>query len=147
MLKRNITYTDYHGETMTKEFRFHLTKTELVGLEVKYKNGLEQALRDVIKTGDRKAMLLLFQDLILDSYGVVSDDGSQFMKSPEARAAFERSAAYDALFVELASDPNSAGDFINGIVPDDIAELAKEQDKPMSPPPPPKTAPLAPPSL
>jgi hypothetical protein len=122
MLKRDITYEDFDGESVTESFYFNLTKTELIELEVGYKDGLEAAMQRIVKTEDRQALIAEFQRIILLSYGVKSDDGRRFMKSDQLREEFTQTPAYDALFIELATDDKAAATFIQGILPKGLVE-------------------------
>lgn len=126
MFKRDITYEDFDGEKITETFYFNLTKTELIELEVEHKNGLQEAMQRIIKANDRKQLITEFKRIILLAYGVKSDDGKRFIKNDVLREEFSQSAAYDSLFMELATNEESAAAFINGIVPKDFAkELEK----------------------
>lgn len=126
MFKRDITYEDFDGEKITETFYFNLTKTELIELEVEHKNGLQEAMQRIIKANDRKQLITEFKRIILLAYGVKSDDGKRFIKNDILREEFSQSAAYDSLFMELATNEESAAAFINGIVPKDFAkELEK----------------------
>jgi len=133
MLKRNITYEDFNGETVTDTYYFNLSKTEIVELEFEYEAGLEQALQRIIETKDHKALIAEFKKIVLLAYGVKSEDGKRFIKNDELREEFSQTAAYDALFMELATDANAAGDFVTGIIPKDMVP-AVDQDKPLAPP-------------
>ena len=68
----------------------------------------------------------MFKDLVLRAYGVKSDDGRRFIKSEELKNDFAQTEAYSILFMELATDSDKAAEFVNGIVPSDMAEAAKE---------------------
>ena len=122
MLKRDITYKDFDGEIMTESFYFNLTKTELIELEVKYKDGLEATMKRIVKAEDKEALISEFQRIILLSYGVKSEDGRRFMKSDQLREEFTQMPAYDALFVELATDDEAANTFIKGILPSEFLD-------------------------
>jgi len=140
MLKRTITYEDFNGETVHETFYFNLTKSELIELEVSYKEGLGAALQRIIETDDRKAIIGEFKRLILISYG--ERDGSRFVKNDEMRTAFSQTAAYDALFMELATDDGAAAAFIKGVVPKDVSmgipeDIPTLETSTALPPPPP----------
>jgi hypothetical protein len=122
MLKRDITYEDFDGESVTESFYFNLTKTELIELEVGYKDGLQAAMQRIVKTSDRQALIAEFQKIILLSYGIKSEDGRRFVKSDQLREEFTQTPAYDALFMELATDDGAAATFIQGILPKGLAE-------------------------
>ena len=137
MLKRDITYEDFDGEKTTETFYFNLTKSEIVELEVAYDGGLQAALLRIVKTNDRKNLVAEFKKIILLSYGQKSEDGKRFIKSDELREGFSQTAAFDALFIELATNDDAAATFLKGIVP---KEFSQEMDKqtPVIMPVPPK---------
>jgi hypothetical protein len=131
MLKRDITYEDYNGETVTETFYFNLTKTEIIELEVGYKQGLEETIKAIIAAKDNKSLIAEFKKIVLLAYGVKSEDGRRFIKSEQLREEFSQTAAYDALFIDLASNEDAAANFIMGVIPKD---LNIDQDKPERPP-------------
>ena len=126
MLKKTITYTDYNGHSRTEDFYFNLTKTELMKMEMGTNGGLSEMVKSIIAAQDQAALIQIFEDLILKAYGVKSLDGKRFEKSTQLSEAFAQTEAYDQLFMELATDADAAAQFINGIVP---AEMAKELPK------------------
>jgi hypothetical protein len=140
MLKREITYEDFNGEKATDTFYFNLTKTEIIELEVSYEGGLEAALKRIVATNDSKNLIAEFRRIVLLAYGVKSDDGKRFIKSNELREEFSQTAAYDALFMELATNDEAAATFIKGIIPKDMTqEVAKSEVSVLPlPPQPPK---------
>jgi hypothetical protein len=150
MLKREITYEDFDGQTVTETFYFNLTKTEIVQLEVDYDGGLESTLRRIITTEDVKALMREFKKIVLMAYGVRSEDGKRFVKNDELREAFTQTAAYDALFIELATNDEAAAKFIQGIIPKDLAaeivtQPTMDVQLPGMPPPVPPQGPRPPP--
>ena len=126
MLKKTVTYKDFNDNPQEDTYYFNLSKSELVELEVEYKEGFGETLQRLIETNDQKSLIAEFKKLILMSYGVKSEDGKRFMKSDELRADFAQTAAYQELFMELAFNDGAAADFIKGIVP---AEMSAEMDK------------------
>lgn len=124
MLKKTITYEDFNGEEVSEDFFFHLSKAELVELEVSHKDGLSAALERIVAAEDGKSIIAEFKNIILGSYGKRSDDGRRFVKNQEIRDEFESSEAYSVLFMEILTDTNSAVEFINGVVPKNLAEEA-----------------------
>ena len=130
MLKKTITYTDYNGAERTEDFYFNLSKAEITAMEMGVKGGLTETITRIVAAQDSPAIIKIFKDLILKAYGVKSPDGKRFEKSPELSAEFSQTEAYSNLFMELAFDANKAAEFINGIVPADLAkESAKEAKK------------------
>jgi hypothetical protein len=128
MLKRDITYEDFDGDKITETFYFNLTKSEIIELEVGYKGGLQEALQAIIKADDKKRLIEEFKRIILMSYGMRSEDGKRFIKSDDLREAFSQTAAYDELFMELATNEDSAATFIKGIIPKDFAKEVEKAE-------------------
>lgn len=130
MLKRDITYEDFDGKSVTETFYFNISKPELIEMEVEYKEGFDKYLEKVIQADDKKELMAVFKRIVLLSYGQKSDDGKRFIKNDELRKDFEQTAAYISLFTELALDDDAAAKFINGVLPRDIVEGKKEAEKP-----------------
>jgi hypothetical protein len=128
MFKRDVTYEDFDGEEVTETFYFNLSKRELIELEVEYKEGLQDALQRIIKANDNKTLIFEFQKIVLLAYGIKSDDGRRFIKTPTVKEEFSQTAAYDSLFMELATNAEAASAFINGIIPKDIAQAAEKSE-------------------
>lgn len=147
MLKKTVQYEDFNGDKQTEVLYFNLNKSELLELEMSMAGGLEQFMNSIMETNDMSEMFRQFKRIVLAAYGVRSDDGKRFMKSPELLEEFTQTAAYDAFFMELVQDENVAADFIKGVIPKDLKlqmEQLQDQDKPKSFPTPP--SPPTPPS-
>lgn len=127
MLKKNIEFTDFNGNTRKEDHYFNLTKSELMKMEMSTKGGMTEMINNIIAAQDTPAVLKVFEDLVEASYGRKSIDGREFEKSPEIFAKFKSTNAYDELFMELISDPKKAADFFNGLVPAELAEKVKEE--------------------
>lgn len=131
MLKRTVNYEDFNGKNVSEDFYFNLTKAELLELELSYESGFAESLQRIIDAKDNKTLVFEFKKLVLLAYGVKSEDGKRFVKSDQLREEFQQTAAYSALFMELAVDANAASAFITGITPKDLLDQAQPQDKPM----------------
>lgn len=124
MLKKTITYEDFNGETISEDFFFHLSKAELVELELSHEGGLSEALQKIVDAEDGKAIVAEFKNIILGSYGQKSIDGKRFVKNQALREEFESTEAYSTLFMELVTDADAASEFINGVIPQGLADEA-----------------------
>lgn len=124
MLKKTITYEDFNGETVSEDFFFHLSKAELVELELSHQGGLSAALQRIVDAEDGKGIVQEFKNIILSAYGKRSDDGKRFIKNQQIREEFESTEAYSSLFIELVTDTDAAVEFINGVIPVGMAEEA-----------------------
>lgn len=122
MRKETVTYTDYNGVERTEDFFFNLNKAEIMEMEMGVKGGLAEQINAIVKAEDSPAIIALFKDLVLRSYGVKQPDGRGFKKTKELRDEFEWHPAYSVLFMKLATDADAAAAFVNGIVPADMAK-------------------------
>lgn len=116
MYKTTVKYTDFNGQEREEQLYFNLSKSEMMEMELSTQAGVEEMLRMMIATKDNAKIVQTYKDLILKSYGIKSEDGTRFIKTKELREAFEQSAAYDQLFMDLLSDTNKQVAFINGVV-------------------------------
>lgn len=117
MLKKTITYTDYDGLERTEEFRFNLTKAELVDMELTTAGTFSETMKRIIAEKNIIRIAKLFKELLLKSYGVKSDDGKRFIKSQELSEAFSQTEAYSDLYIELLSNPDEAAKFFAEVAP------------------------------
>lgn len=134
MLKKTITYEDFNGETVSEDFFFHLSKAELVELEMSHKDGLSEALQRIVAAENNKEIIAEFKNIILTAYGKRSEDGKRFIKNQELRDEFVSTEAYSVLFMELVTDTDAAIEFTNGIIPagmaEEAAQVAQTDEKP-----------------
>jgi len=140
MLKRTIKYEDFDDVEREDIFYFNISKSELIELEVEYDAGFGEYLKRIIESKDNKELIKQFKAIVLMAYGQRSEDGKRFIKSDTLREEFQQTAAYNALFMELAMDDNAAVVFIEGVLPKD---MVGEVTKALAPTPP---APPTPPS-
>ena len=120
MLKKTITYTDYDGLERTEEFRVNLTKAELMDMELTTVGTFSKLMQKIIDEKDMVRLAKYFKELILKSYGVKSDDGKRFIKSPELSEAFSQTEAYSELYMELLGNSEYAVKFIQQVMPKDL---------------------------
>lgn len=126
MLKKIVKYTDYNGENREDVLYFSLNKAELLRMNMSKRGGMENYIQNLIDENDPEKLTKTFEELILGSYGVKSEDGTRFIKSPEIVENFKNSAAYAEVFYEMATDTNAFIDFMNSVIP---SELAAEIEK------------------
>lgn len=120
MLKRNITFTDFNDKEVTETLYFNLSKSEMIEMEMMAEGGFAESLQRIVEAKDVAKLIVEFKKIILASYGEKSDDGKRFIKNEKLREEFSQTAAYNALFMELATDDNAATEFITGVLPKDI---------------------------
>jgi len=126
MYKKTVTYTDFNGVERTEDFYFHFTKAELMDMQLSTDGGLVDIIKKIVMSKDTPELIKLFKKVILMAYGIKSDDGKRFKKSDEIRDDFMSTEAYSEIYMELATDADEASRFINGILPEDLANQAND---------------------
>lgn len=124
MHEKKITYLNLDGEKVTETHYFNLTKVEAVQMNFHKKGGLEAYAKRIVEAEEHGELVELFQDLILKTYGV--RDGQRFIKSPELTTEFVQTGAYSELFIELATNHDSAIKFFREVVPPDMQSRVDE---------------------
>jgi hypothetical protein len=128
MIKQDITFENFDGETVTETHYFHLSKSELLDMASEGDGGLASRLVNLGTNPDGGAVVRTFKDVIRASYGQrVDGSGSQFFKRPDLTEAFLGSLAFDQLLTDLLTDVPAAISFINGLIPKDIAASPEVQ--------------------
>lgn len=145
MIKYDIKYTDFNGESQVETAWFHLSKSELVTIQAGFQEDPQSLIRRWTKTNNQAEVIAIVKQLILGAYGVKSDDGKRFIKTDEQATEFSQTAAYDQLFMDLATNDKIAAEWIKGVLPADMqdeaeAVLANPLSPPSLPTPPPPTS-------
>lgn len=112
-----MTYLDFDNNERTEDFYFNLSKAEMLEMDMGQTGGMVQLLHRIIAEQDSKKIIEIFKDLVLKAYGIKSPDGKHFIKNEELSTAFSQTEAYSDLFIELATNADSAAAFVNAIVP------------------------------
>lgn len=133
MLKKTITFKDFEGNDVTRDYYFNLSKPDMIRLEGSIPGGLSNKIMALSANNDIAGIADFVRMLIVESYGEKGDDGISFIKRKNGvklGEQFEQSLAYEALFMELlnADDAGSAFNaFLTGIVPADLLQKAQSQ--------------------
>lgn len=123
MLKKTITYEDFDGNKRTEDFYFNLTKAEIIKwLTTDGDYTLDKKLEKLSSENNNKELVKVFEELIVMSHGRKSLDGRRFEKSEEINKELFETEAYSQLFMEVVGDAKKAADFVNAIIPKDLAE-------------------------
>lgn len=130
MLTKTITYDlpNLAGgplEQVTETFYFGFSQADIVKMQLSAEgNDFHALLKQIVASNNGKLIMQHFEEIIAKSYGEKTADGKGFRHSEELSANFMAKDAYNRLFMELVTDANAAGDFINGIMPANMEELA-----------------------
>ena len=129
MIKKTIKFVDFDGNKREEEHYFNLTKAEVMDMEIGVTGGMSEMLKRMIAAQDMPSLYRVINDIIKKSYGIKSPDGRKFMKSQEIWEDFYQTEAYSELMMELASDEKKAADFINALMPADLAKYAEKAEQ------------------
>lgn len=129
MIKITKTYLDFNDDERTEDFYFHLTKAEVMEMELSTSGGMAEMIQRIVAAQDAPAIIKVFKDLVLKAYGQKSPDGKRFIKNAQLTEEFTQTNAYSDIFMELATDDVKAAEFINGIMPADVQKELAAQNK------------------
>lgn len=117
MLKQQVTYEDFDGNTQTETLYFNFNRMELISFQKRYgSENMENYINKLIEEKQIEPMYDLLNDFVLTAYGVRSEDGKRFIKSEEIREEFKQSLAYEALIEDFHDDSRKVlENFISGV--------------------------------
>lgn len=121
MTSKTVTYKDWNGVDRTETFYFHFSQAELMEMEISQDGGFSERVKKIAAANNLPDMLKIWKNFVLDAYGIKSEDGRRFMKNEEIRQSFVECPAYSIIFMELATNTEAASNFINTVVPADMA--------------------------
>lgn len=104
----------------TEDFYFNLTKAELMEMQLSMEGGMRAYIQRIMAAKSQLALVNLFKQILLLSYGKKSDDGRLFLKNDTIRAEFEAHPVYSQIYMELSLNEEKAAEFINGLIPADM---------------------------
>jgi hypothetical protein len=126
MLKKDITFKDFNGQTRTESFYFNLKNSDLLKMELSEAGGFADRVNRIISEQNQKKLFKAFEGFVLASYGEKSPDGREHLKSKSITRKFTSTNAYSTLLMELAFDAEAGAEFINGIVTKEQLAEVKE---------------------
>ena len=130
MIKQTFDYTDYNGHPRKAEMYFNLTDIEVLDFSGRKPGEITEDLDVLVKTENIRGILLFLRELIAASYGIKSEDGISFEKSPEITRKFEQSAYYsDWLFSLFENDAEKGIAFVKQVLPASLIERATNRVK------------------
>lgn len=127
MIKKEVTYTDFNGTKRTEEHFFHLSKPEMMELQLSEEGGMYEKIQRIINSNDNKEIYAIYKQFVLASYGKKTADGKGFVKFDpvdEHKYAneFVQTEAFNELFIQLLANADEFAKFLTGILPADLQE-------------------------
>jgi len=134
MIKKTIKYKDFNDQEREETFYFHLSKADLIQMEAQQKGGLKFYLERIQQEQDIEKIWGFLTQIVLTAYGKRSEDGARHIKNAQYREEFQSSEAFSELLMELLGDPSKAAEFVNGIIPHDLADQIAQIERKTPPP-------------
>ena len=130
MYARMIEYEDYNGTKREEEFLFNMNEAELtMWMMTDGDYSLNQKIKRIAQKRNGREVMDIFEDFIRRTYGEVSLDGKQFVKNDEVWERFRYSNAFSVLFMELVTDAAKGAEFINSVIPKELADAVAKAIK------------------
>lgn len=129
MLVKKLKFKDFYGNEREAEYYFHMSEADAYKLDLKTTGGIGRKLKNMTETQDIPAFATMLDNLILQSYGRISDDGISFVKDPAETKKFAESNAYNMIFKELVTNGDACIDFIKRILPQNMQDRINEAIK------------------
>lgn len=127
MIKKTFTFENFAGDTVTKDYYFHLSKADFVELGL---DGWQDRMGEAAVKKDKVAIFHGFKRLISMAIGVRSEDGEDFIKTDDFRGKFMNSPAFDELIMDLFTNDDMGTSFIRGCLPGNMqVDMDKEMAK------------------
>lgn len=131
MLKKDITYEDLDGNSVTETFYFHLNKAEAIQVQAMFFGAGQLRFEKAIARQDLEVPIEAVLKVILMAYGEKSADNKAFIKNDENREWFKNTNAYGELVTDLSTSEKKLMEFLTGVMPAGwLEETKKDQDKP-----------------
>ena len=147
MFKKTMTFDNLDGEEVTETFYFNFNKLEIAellefGAIQKYadpdksylplEDALEKLQTPTSESGlsepeNTRQAYNIFQDLILDAYGVKEADNVTFTKNKTLRERWQNHVAFVELIFEFIANPQLAAEFFEQCLPPKMVEKAKQE--------------------
>lgn len=125
MFKKTITYTNFDDVEVTKDFYFHLTKTELI--EMTLDDSMRDRIKRITETQDKLGILKEYKALVRLAIGVRSEDGETFIKDEKTQELLMSSPAFDELLLELMINADAGVGFIRQLIPEKMQEKLRAE--------------------
>lgn len=129
MLTKTITYKDLDGNSITEDFYFQISQTDLLNFEMEYELPFGQVLTNIAQSNDKREILRMMDVLLGRAYGIRSDDRKRFIKNPNLWDEFKQMNAHTELIVELFGDASSFADFVKAMLPAEMRAQMEEAEK------------------
>lgn len=131
MINLTVKTEDFEGEVSEVVCQFHLNKTELTELNLRYakEGGLEGKMKQIEQENDPEAMFMFIKELMILGYGVKTEDGKAFIKKPELTEQFRYGYILPECMVKIMEDETGKGviNFVKGMMPKSTQDAINQE--------------------
>lgn len=122
MIKKTIKYTNFNGVETESTHYFHISRVEAAEMEYSVDGGYTNFLQRISEEKNPKELMKMFKEFICASYGKKTPDGEGFTKTDPITGRplyeqFRETAAFEALYIELATNAKAAAEFVENVLP------------------------------
>lgn len=135
MIEKTMVYKDFKGNERTETMCFHLSEAEFMDIEFgglvngrKLTAYIEELMNPSTQEEKSDIQIKRLADALIDrSYGVISEDGRRFIKSPEKLKEFKQTEAYSLFLMELYKNEGKFMNFILELLPSEYRAAAEKE--------------------
>lgn len=132
MFSVSVPYKDYNGKVRNEQITFLLEVRDVYKLltqlnfMLNWRDKLKEEDDRDLDTDEVSAYFNNFEEVLLASYGQISEDGKEFDRSDSFR--FERSKAFAALMEMFLKDLGLLTKMLEEIMPEGMEDIIKSQE-------------------
>jgi len=123
MISKDITYTNFDNETVTKTFWFNYSLYEIAAMQMRTEK-VTKMLDEISEAKTGADIVDLFEFLVGGSHGL--RDGDDFDKSEQISTRFLRSPALSVMFEEFILNSGRFAEFVTALFPPEMFEKINE---------------------
>lgn len=116
MYIEKVKYTDYNGKEKERLLYFNYNRIDMVRHDAMHPEGFQNYLKNISENGSDYEIFEALEELILDAYGVRTEDG-RFLKSKMETDIFKNSEEYAEFLLSMINDKKKILDFAKGVFP------------------------------
>lgn len=130
MYTKTIPFKDFSGKPRNQPVHFNLSEREVFKLlpelqsVFKWMDTNKEADPRDLGTEEVRDFYNNFEDILLEAWGVPSEDGLHFRKGE--RYDFEESALFNATMFMFVNEPQETAKLLEGIMPEGLSEMVKK---------------------
>ncbi len=106
MIAIKVKFLNFDDVEQEKVCHFHLSKTEVAKLDIKY-GGVKEYTKKLQENNDNNKLYEFIEDVVFSAYGVRKGDA--FVKNEEILEQYKYTNAHEAVMIQMLEQPNGTG--------------------------------------